>query len=136
MVWYESVPVYILITRDFSMERIVRQGILFDIYGKLLTERQYQIYSDVVFGDLSLSEAAEVYGISRQGVHDHIKRCDKLLEGYEEKLRILETDRQIQSIADAALAITENAPDEGLSRESAMALTDLIRQIKDVKNGI
>lgn len=114
------------------MEKIVRQGILFDIYGKLLTERQYQIYSDVVFGDLSLSEAADVYGISRQGVHDHIKRCDKLLEGYEEKLRILDTDRQIQALADAALDITGAAGEDGLGQDSTVALADLIRQIKDV----
>ena len=40
--------------------------------------------------DLSLSEIAREEGISRQGVHDLIKRCDRILEGYEEKLGLVE----------------------------------------------
>ena len=40
--------------------------------------------------DCSLSEVAEAHGISRQGVHDLIKRCQKMLEGYEEKLKLVE----------------------------------------------
>ena len=40
--------------------------------------------------DLSLSEVAEIHGISRQGVHDLVRRCDKLLEGYENKLHLVE----------------------------------------------
>ena len=41
------------------------------------------IYEDAVFNDLSLSEIADEYGISRQGVHDLIKRVSNTLEGYE-----------------------------------------------------
>ena len=72
------------------MEKIVRQGMLFDLYGALLTEHQQEIYGRLVNDDMSLSELAEQYGISRQGVHDLLRRCDKLLEGYEEKLHLLE----------------------------------------------
>ncbi len=71
------------------MEKIVRQGMLFDLYGELLTEHQREIYGCLVNDDMSLSELAEQYGISRQGVHDLIKRCDRQLEGYEEKLHLL-----------------------------------------------
>ncbi|MDE6908753.1 MAG: DNA-binding protein, partial [Lachnospiraceae bacterium] len=52
------------------MEKIVEQTLLFDFYGELLTEHQKIIYEDVVFGDLSFTEAAEARSISRQGVHD------------------------------------------------------------------
>ena len=55
-----------------------------------MTEHQKQVYEDAVYNDLSLSEIAETYGISRQGVHDLIKRCDKLLQGYEDKLHLIE----------------------------------------------
>ena len=79
-----------MIAQVIKMEQIVKQTLLYDFYGELLTEHQRQIYEDVVFGDLSLSEAADDYGISRQGVHDLLKRCNKLLEGYEEKLHLLE----------------------------------------------
>ena len=72
------------------MEKIVRQGMLFDLYGDLLTDHQRDIFGDLVNNDMSLSEIAEAYGISRQGVHDMIKRCDKQLEAYESKLHLLE----------------------------------------------
>ena len=55
------------------MEKIVRQGQLYDFYGELLTEHQKKIYEDVVFNDLSLSEIAAEQGISRQGVYDLIR---------------------------------------------------------------
>ena len=72
------------------MEKIVRQGMLFDLYGDLLTDHQRDIFGDLVNNDMSLLEIAEAYGISRQGVHDVIKRCDKQLEAYESKLHLLE----------------------------------------------
>ena len=59
---------------------------LYDFYGELLNEHQKEIYEDVVFNDMSPSEIAREEGISRQGVHDLIKRCDKILKDYEEKL--------------------------------------------------
>lgn len=71
------------------MESIVKQSLLYDFYGELLTEHQRSIYEDVVFNDMSLSEIAEENGISRQGVHDLIKRCDKILSGYEDKLHLI-----------------------------------------------
>lgn len=71
------------------MESIVKQSMLYDFYGELLTEHQRAVYEDVVFNDLSLSEIAQEQGISRQGVHDLIKRCDRILSGYEEKLHLI-----------------------------------------------
>lgn len=72
------------------MEKKVMQTFLYDFYGELLTEHQQNIYEEFVLNDLSLSEIAEEAGISRQGVHDLVKRCDRILEGYEEKLHLLE----------------------------------------------
>ena len=78
------------------MEKLVEQGLLYDFYGELLTEHQREIYEDAVYQDMSLSEIAEEHGISRQGVHDLIKRCDKLLLGYEEKLHLVERFARIK----------------------------------------
>lgn len=72
------------------MDKIYEETLLFDFYGELLTDRQKQIYGDVVMNDLSLGEAAEAYGISRQGVHDMMRRCSKILKGYEEKLHLIQ----------------------------------------------
>lgn len=71
------------------MEKIVEQGMLYDFYGELLTEHQRKIYEDVVLNDMSLSEIAEEQGISRQGVHDLVRRCDRTLQSYEERLRLI-----------------------------------------------
>ena len=72
------------------MEKIVKQALLYDFYGELLTEHQKQVYEDVVLNDYSFTEVAQERGISRQGVHDLIKRCNRILEAYEEKLRLVE----------------------------------------------
>lgn len=72
------------------MERIVEQSFLYDFYGELLTEHQRQVYEDFVLNDLSLSEIAAERGVSRQGIHDLVKRCDKILGEYENKLHLVE----------------------------------------------
>ena len=66
------------------------QTFLYDFYGELLTEHQRNIYEDFVLNDLSLGEIAAEEGISRQGVHDLIKRCSKKLQDYEDKLHLVE----------------------------------------------
>ena len=88
------------------MEKFVEQTLLYDFYGELLTERQQQVYESVVLEDYSLSEVAEDLGISRQGVHDMIRRCNHTLEEYENKLHLvdkfLNIRKQIKSIKELA----------------------------------
>ena len=90
------------------MEKIVRQTMLYDFYGELLTSHQKKIYEDAVFGDLSLSEIAEEQGISRQGVHDLIRRCNRIMEEYEGKLQLIrkfsETKEQVEKIRSLAVS--------------------------------
>lgn len=71
------------------MDDILRRALLYDFYGELLTRRQKEIYEQFVLEDLSLGEIAGNAGISRQGVHDLIKRCDKTLQEYEETLHLV-----------------------------------------------
>ncbi|MDD3415147.1 MAG: YlxM family DNA-binding protein [Lachnospiraceae bacterium] len=84
------------------MEEFVEQTLLYDFYGELLTQHQKKIYEDFVCNDLSLSEIAEEQGISRQGVHDLIKRSKKILEEYEQKLHLIEkfiaTKKKVEEI--------------------------------------
>lgn len=82
------------------MEKIVEQGLLYDFYGELLTEHQRNVYEGVVFNDMSLSEIAEEQGISRQGVHDLVKRCNKILAGYEEKLKLVQKFNQTKQMVE------------------------------------
>ncbi len=72
------------------MDKLLEQSLLYDFYGELLTPHQRSIYESFVFEDLSLGEIAQQEGISRQGVHDLVKRCDKTLREYEEKLHLVQ----------------------------------------------
>ena len=80
------------------MEKIVEQGLLYDFYGDLLTEHQRAVYEDAVYNDMSLSELADAYEVSRQGIHDLLKRCDKILLGYEDKLHLVEKFTKIKGL--------------------------------------
>ena len=95
-----------LLYRGEYMEKIVRQALLYDFYGELLTEHQKSVYSDIVLNDLSYSEVARAEGISRQGVYDLVKRCDKILEDYESKLllveKFLDTKERVSQIHELA----------------------------------
>lgn len=79
------------------MNEILEQALLFDFYGELLTEHQKEIYGQFILEDLSLGEIAREAGISRQGVHDLIKRCNQTLSGYEEKLHLVEKFMSIKN---------------------------------------
>lgn len=98
------------------MEKIVKQGLLYDFYGELLTEHQRQVYEAVVYEDLSLAEIAAEQGISRQGVHDIVKRCDKMLLEYEEKLklvaRFMKIQKQVQEIDRISKAYEKNESED------------------------
>lgn len=105
------------------MEKIVEQGLLYDFYGELLTEHQRRLYEDAVYNDLSLREIAEENGISRQGVHNLLRRCDRILEGYEEKLHLVEKFLRIRKKAEEmeALSLQEEAGAQTMQRMGQLA---------------
>lgn len=84
------------------MEEKVKIGILFGIYGKLLTEKQYELLNDYYNNDLSLSEIAENNNITRQAVNDVINKGKNKLIEIEEKLsfmeKILNQEKEIKKI--------------------------------------
>lgn len=71
---------------------------LYDIYRTLLTGKQQMYFEDYYFLDLSLSEIAENYSISRAGVHDQIKRVTSALLEYENKLCLFSKINKINSL--------------------------------------
>ncbi len=84
------------------MDDILKQALLYDFYGELLTSHQKEIYEQFTLDDLSLGEIAGNAGISRQAVHDLIKRCNKTLQEYEDRLhlvsRFLTVKKKLQEI--------------------------------------
>ena len=100
-----------------AMEKLEWKGMLYDFYGELLTQHQKRIYEDAILNDLSLSEIATEQGISRQGVHDLIKRCDKILADYEEKLHLVEKFSKIKLMIREINQLTDNEDIKRLSNE-------------------
>ena len=84
------------------MEKKVEISMLWQIYGKMLTQKQYEVIDYYYNEDLSLSEIAENEGITRQAVRDIIKKGERKLFEYEEKLgmmkKTLEQEQQIEKI--------------------------------------
>jgi hypothetical protein len=78
------------------LKKTIRMTMLFDFYGSLLTDKQQKIIKSYFYNDLSLSEIADNIGISRQGVYDHLKRSEKSLKEYENKLGLLSKYNEIR----------------------------------------
>ena len=102
-----------MIPQVMRVEKILEQTLLYDFYGELLTDHQKQIYEDVVFGDYSLSEVAEAHRISRQGVHDLIRRCDRALREYEEKLGLVKKFTRTRQLVEEIHRLTQEFEQTG-----------------------
>ena len=111
------------------IDKMFEIGLLYDFYAELLTPHQKRI-SQLYFEDnYTLTEIADVTGVSRQAVHDAVSKSEKSLRGYEEKLglakRFLERENEIRRAYEALDAIIEDHPgDEALIAE--------LRSIRDI----
>ncbi len=103
------------------IEKKVEVSVLYDYYQELLTKTQRNIIELYFNYDLSLSEIAEEIGISRQAVYDHIKRTEKLLFDYEEKLQMVKNDQsrrdKIQELIEKIEKLPNYDRDSGIHRE-------------------
>ena len=101
------------------MEKHIEISILSELYGKLLTKKQYELINDYYNNDLSLSEIAENNGITRQAVRDIIKKGEKKLFEYEEKLlfmkRTLNQEQKIQKVLSELTKIQTNYSDKKIA---------------------
>ena len=101
------------------MEKNVKISVLNEIYGKLLTKKQYEIIDDYYNNDLSLSEIAQNNEITRQAVRDILKKGEKKLFEYEEKLlimkRMLHQEKKIEKVLAELTKIRQNNTDQEIA---------------------
>lgn len=102
------------------MEKNVKVSMLLNIYGKLLTEKQYETLDNYYNSDLSLSEIAENMNITRQAVRDNIKKGENKLFEFEEKLEIMkrafEKDKKINSVLSELTKLETNSSDKQVQK--------------------
>lgn len=83
-----------------EIEKTKRVNDLIDFYGNLLTANQLNILELYYMEDLSLKEISEELNVSRNAIHDSLKRSLLILEEYEEKLKLLEKDEIKKELLD------------------------------------
>ncbi len=115
-----------------------RMAMLFDFYGDMLTERQREFYDLYYNEDLSLSEIAENYSISRQGVRDVIVRAEATLTELEDKTGIIRRFHVMQdqlknvqrAVTDIGQRNTQQYQDEEIENlvKEINAILDQLRQ--------
>ncbi len=111
-------------------KKIQRVAMLYDFYGKLLTRKQQEILSYYYEHDLSLGEIAEEFGVSRQAVHDILKRGEKILEGYEEKLQLVNKFTSERDKLNQVLALIEGFEENDPLKEQIREIVNQIVQIQ------
>lgn len=82
------------------IDKTIRVTSLYDFYHELLTEKQRNVMELHFMDDLSLGEIADELDVSKQAVSDNIKRTIKMLEDYENKLRLYEKMQERSTIID------------------------------------
>ena len=109
------------------MDKIYHITLLLDFYGELLTEKQRSVMSSYYFDDYSLNEIAAEHSITRQAVQDMIKRTEKLLNQYEEKLMLVDKYINRKNKVDMALNEIDTLINEG---------NDKLLQVRSLVSGI
>ena len=101
------------------MEKKVEISILCELYGKLLTKKQLEFMNDYYNNDLSLSEIAENNDITRQAFRDILKKGEKKLFEYEEKLefmkRMLNQEKKIEKVLSELTKIQKDYSDKEIA---------------------
>ena len=92
--------------------------LLFDYYGRMLTDKQKE-YLDLRYNqDLSLGEIAEIMGVSRQAVFDNLTRTEALLRRMEENIGCVKRDIAVRGAAREILeaaAVLDTSSDPSVS---------------------
>ena len=111
------------------MDDVLYKSLLYDYYGALLTDKQREVFEMYYLNDMSLSEIAENSGVSPQGISDMLKRSEKLLLKYEQKLNLINSNNEIREKLTKALEYMENS--DLTESENIDIVKNLIKEIME-----
>jgi len=109
------------------LDRTIEIGMLFDYYGKLLTDKQKKIVELYYYQDLSLGEIADNLDISRQGVYDHLHRAEDTLKSYEKELNLVARNKNNIKIIQELLEFVKN--NEDIKKDARNFLIDKLNEM-------
>lgn len=113
------------------VKRLEHMAMLFDFYGKLLTEKQREMLALYYEQDFSLGEIAEEFNVSRQAIHDVIRRSEKILEEYEDKLGLVNKFNNEQDTLNKMVQLIENLE---VPSDTAESLKRLVLELQEISN--
>lgn len=114
------------------MEEHIKVGILCQIYGKLLTEKQYSVLNDYYNEDLSLSEIAENRDISRQAVRDLIQKGEEKLFEYEKVLKIMENNQKNEQKLQIVFSKLSELENNVSDKKAKKILNEVQKELKQI----
>ena len=116
-----------------KFDDITQASLLYDFYGQLLSKRQNQVMKLYHEENLSLSEIASEFDISRQGVHDALKNAERSLAEYESKLGLIAKFRQSREAVDEIDEIIDGII-YSLRQENSGAAKHAVKDLNKVKD--
>jgi predicted DNA-binding protein YlxM (UPF0122 family) len=111
------------------IENVIEISMLYDFYGQLLTAKQQELLKLYHEDNYSLSEIAEEYGISRQGVHDAVKKAEKGLHEYEKKLGLIS---KFMAAEEVVARIDQEIDQLMLENSTNAPLSEKLKNIKSI----
>ena len=118
--------------RELDLEKFVEIELLFSLYQQLLTEKQRKVMGYYYQEDYSLSEISDLLGISRQAVHDNIKRTEIQLFGYESKLKLSEKLSKTEEVEKNLNRLEELLSKETVSLQTKKMVETIKSQCKEL----
>ena len=115
-----------------KIDEITQASLLYDFYGQLLSKRKKEVMELYHEENLSLSEIAAEFDISRQGVHDALKNAEKSLKSYEEKLGLVAKFQKSSEAVKEIDGIIDNVIGRLQERHQAGA-AEAVNELKKVK---
>ena len=111
-----------------DIERVEYASMLYDFYGSLLNSSQNEVMALYHEDNLSLSEIAEELGQTRQAVHYTLRKAEKALGSYEEKLGLVASYKENQQLAQKAYKMIDSA---GIAEPYADILKQIVTKLTD-----
>ena len=117
------------------MDDLLHVTLLYDFYGELLTQKQKLVFEMYYQNDLSLTEIGDELSISRQAVRDQLKRTEKILAGYEEKLNLVERFMRHKKAVEKMKKLIEEMEAFGIINGEAAVKIEEVKRIADEITG-
>jgi hypothetical protein len=119
-----------------NLDNLYEISMLMDFYGALLSQRQQDVYRLYHEENCSLQEIAEGLGISRQGVHEALKKAESALQGFETKLGLVERFREQEDVLQKAMSSIDSLLEDCADPQIRDGLLEIRNDINSIEEQV